>query len=72
MHYISKLATSLLLQPPNNNEFTTLQIARLTDKKFCEVVFAVYVGRVTGMLVLYIKKLHISELISGFAITYYL
>ena len=29
---------------PQNNEFTTLQIALLTDKKFCEVALAVYVG----------------------------
>ena len=29
---------------PKNNEFTTLQIAILTDKKFCEAVLAVYVG----------------------------
>ena len=29
---------------PQNNEFTTLQIAVLTDKKFCEVALAVYVG----------------------------
>ena len=29
---------------PQNNEFTTLQIALLTDKKFCEVVLTVYVG----------------------------
>ena len=29
---------------PKNNEFTTLQIALLTDKKFCEAVLAVYVG----------------------------
>ena len=29
---------------PQNNEFTTLQIALLTDKKFCEAVLAVYVG----------------------------
>ena len=29
---------------PQNNEFTTLQIALLTDKKFCEVVLAVYIG----------------------------
>ena len=45
MRYISKLATRLLLQPPQNNEFTTLRIALLTDKKFCEVALApVYVG----------------------------
>ena len=25
---------------PQNNEFTTLQIALLTDKKFCEVALA--------------------------------
>ena len=31
---------------PINNEFTTLKIAlhTCTDKKFCEVVLAVYVG----------------------------
>ena len=29
---------------PKNNEFTTLQISLLTDKKFCEVVLAVYIG----------------------------
>ena len=29
---------------PQNNEFTALQIALLTDKKFCEVALAVYVG----------------------------
>ena len=29
---------------PKNNEFTTLQIALLTDKKFCEAVLVVYVG----------------------------
>ena len=29
---------------PQNKEFTTLQIALLTDKKFCEVVLAVYIG----------------------------
>ena len=29
---------------PKNNEFTTLKIALLTNKKFCEVVLAVYVG----------------------------
>ena len=29
---------------PQNNEFTTLRIALLTDKKFCEVALAVYVG----------------------------
>ena len=29
---------------PKNNEFTTLQTALLTDKKFCEAVLAVYVG----------------------------
>ena len=29
---------------PKNDGFTTLQIALLTDKKFCEAVLAVYVG----------------------------
>ena len=29
---------------PQNNEFTTLRIALFTDKKFCEVVLAVYGG----------------------------
>ena len=29
---------------PQNNEFSTLQIALLTDKKFWEAVLAVYVG----------------------------
>ena len=29
---------------PKNNEFTTLQIALLTNKKFCEAVLAVYDG----------------------------
>ena len=29
---------------PQDNEFTTLQIAQFTDKKFCEVVLAVYIG----------------------------
>ena len=29
---------------PKNNEFTTLQTELITDKKFCEVVLAVYVG----------------------------
>ena len=27
-----------------NNEFTTLQIALLTDKKYCEVVLVVCIG----------------------------
>ena len=47
---------------PKNNEFTTLKIALLTDKKFCEVVLAVYVG-------CHSIKLHRSESISSFAIT---
>ena len=51
---------------PKNNEFTTLQIALLTDKKFCEVWR--YALAVTGTLVLY-QKLHRSESISSFAIT---
>ena len=29
---------------PQNNEFTTLRIALLTDKKFCEAVLSVYLG----------------------------
>ena len=31
---------------PKNNEFTTLQIALLTDKKYCEVVLAVCINKV--------------------------
>ena len=41
---------------PKNNEFTTLQIALLTDKKFCEVVLAVYVGCHRDVSVIYKKK----------------
>ena len=39
-----KISYMIAFAVHQNNEFTTLQIALLTDKKFCEVVLAVYVG----------------------------
>ena len=39
-----QISHNVAFAAPKNNEFTTLQIALLTDKKFCEAVLAVYVG----------------------------
>ena len=39
-----KISHMIAFAAPINNELTNLKIALHTDKKFCEVVLAVYVG----------------------------
>ena len=70
MRYISELATLLLLWPPKTMNLQHSKLPYLPTRSFVRFSWR-YKLAVTETIVLY-QKLHRSESISSFAITYYL